>query len=80
MSKTDNYLSEVKNRKLFDEQYKDSSLEDLAKESLYLQGQQLKAQSKTQKDIRTILIIGVVIIALNVIGYLMVLLYDVIFD
>lgn len=36
MSKTENFLSEVKRRKLFDEQYKDSTMVQLAKESLYL--------------------------------------------
>lgn len=75
MSKTENYLSEVKRKKLFDEQYKDAKLEDLAKSSLYLQLEQAASQSKMQKDIRVMLIILIVIIALNVIGYLWLLFF-----
>lgn len=75
MSKADNFLSEVKRKKLFDEQYKDSSLEDLAKASLYLQQEQAASQTKMQKDIRVMLIILIVIIALNVVGYLMLLFF-----
>lgn len=75
MSKTENYLSEVKRKKLFDEQYKDAKLEDLAKASLYLQQEQAATQSKMQKDIRVMLIILIVIITLNVIGYLWLLIF-----
>lgn len=79
MGKTENYLSEVKQKKLFDEQYKDATIEELTKVSLYLQQKQAESQSKTQKDIRVMLIIGIVIIALNVIGYLLLFLRDTLF-
>ncbi|WP_228235890.1 hypothetical protein [Allomuricauda sp. M10] len=79
MSKTENYLSEVKQKKLFDEQYKDATMEELAKASLYLQQQQAATQSKMQKDFRVMLIIGIVIIALNVVGYVILLLWETLF-
>lgn len=75
MGKTDSYLSEVKRKKLFDEQYKNATLEELTKASLYLQQEQAISQSKAQKDIRIMLIIGIVIITLNVIGYLWLLFF-----
>lgn len=80
MGQNETYLSEVKRKKLFDEQYKDATIEELTKASLYLQQEQAISQSKTQKDIRVMLIIGIVIIALNVLGYLLLLFYDIIFD
>lgn len=75
MSKADNYLSEVKRKKLFEEQYKDASMEQLLKASLYLQQEQAASQTKMQKDIRVMLVILVVIIALNIVGYLMLFLF-----
>jgi len=75
MSKTENFLSGVKRRKLFDEQYKDSTMVQLAKESLYLQQQQATSQFKMQKDIRLMLIIMIIMISFNVLGYLWMLFF-----
>lgn len=80
MGKNDTYLSELRNRKLFNEKHEGLSTEDLTRENLYLQSQQLVVQSKTQKDIRIMLIIGIVIIALNVIGYVLLFIGESLFD
>lgn len=44
MSKTDNFLSEIKRKKQFDKQYKDANMEELSKASLHLHREQAASQ------------------------------------
>lgn len=72
MNKNDTYLSEVKNRKLFDSKYENATIEDIAKDNLYIQNQQTAILLKMQKSISHILTIIIVLIILYVLGALLI--------